>query len=151
MNKWEKLFEEFLDSIDFCLMKHKEKIYVDEEGETHEGIWSLIDRQGANWGGIEEDRFFTVVGIIDRLDIYINDSYFNDLEEELGAYNVDLEDREKPWSSSDWLNLRDDEDFYKKNKHYFDTHSFEFDVLDMMANHTDEINLENVYYMEDDE
>jgi hypothetical protein len=133
MNKWEKLFEEFLDCVDFTLMKHTDG-------------WGVHDRQGANLGDIEGDRFINASDIIERMDVYITDYFFNDLEEELEAYNVDLEGREVPWSSYDWLNLKGDREFYNKNKKYFDEHSWEFDVLDMITNHEDEINLENVHY-----
>lgn len=136
-NKWEELFEEFLDLIEFRLLK---KVNYDW------GMWSLVDLQGANLGNIEEDEFVSATGIIDRLDVYINDYFFDDLERELDAYKVDLEDREMPWSAEEWLALRDDTEFYNKNKEYFDGHPFEFDVLDMIANHTQDIDLENVYY-----
>ena len=39
-NKWEKLFEEFLDCVDFTLMKHTD-------------VWVVHDRQYANIGDIE--------------------------------------------------------------------------------------------------
>lgn len=141
-NKWEELFEEFLDLIEFKLLKRTNYDW---------GMWSLVDLQGANLGNIEEDEFVSATGIIDRLDIYINDYFFDDLERELDAYNVDLGDREVPWDAEEWLALRDDVEFYSKNKEYFDGHTFEFDVLDMIAHHTQEIDLENVFYQEENE
>lgn len=141
-NKWEKLFEEFLDLIEFSLLKRANYDW---------GMWSLVDLQGANLGNIEEDEFVSATDIIDRLDIYINDYFFDDLECELDAYNVDLGDREVPWDAEEWLALRDDVEFYNKNKEYFDGHTFEFDVLDMIAHHTQEIDLENVFYQEENE
>lgn len=137
-NKWEELFEQFMELTEFTLTKYKDG-------------WGVIDGQGANLGDIQDDRFENAADIFDRMDIYINDYFFNDLEEELEAYNVDLEGREVPWSAYEWLELKGDKEFYQKNKKYFDEHSFEFDVLDMIVNHEDEINLENVYYEEDDE
>ena len=137
-NKWEKLFEEFLECVEFTLMKHTDG-------------WGVHDGQYANLGDIQSDRFENAADIFERMDIYINDYFFNDLEEELEVYNVDLEGREVPWSADEWLELRGDMEFYKKNKKYFEEHSFEFDVLDMMVNHENEINLENIYYEEGDE
>lgn len=137
-NKWEELFEQFMELTEFTLTQYKDG-------------WGVIDGQGANLGDIQSDRFENAADIFDRMDIYINDYFFNDLEEELEAYNVDLEGREVPWNADEWLALRGDKEFYKKNKKYFDEHSFEFDVLDMIVNHEGEINLENVYYEEDDE
>lgn len=137
-NKWEELFEQFMELTEFTLTQYKDG-------------WGVIDGQGANLGDIQSDRFENAADIFDRMDIYINDYFFNDLEEELEAYNVDLEGREVPWNADEWLALRGDKEFYQKNKKYFDEHSFEFDVLDMIVNHEGEINLENVYYEEDDE
>ena len=141
-NKWEELFEEFLDLIEFKLLKKTNYDW---------GMWSLIDSQGANLGNIEEDEFVNATGIIDRLDVYINDYFFDDLERELDAYKVDLEEREVPWSAEEWLALRDDVDFYNKNKEYFDNHLFEFNVLDMIVHHTQDIDLENIYYENENE
>jgi hypothetical protein len=128
--------------------------YKDLDGndvvEEHNGVWSLWDRQGANLGDIYQDRFDSASQIIERLDIYINDYLYRDLEEELDAYEVDLEGRELPWSAETWLTLRGDKVFYGKNKRYFDEHKWEFDVLDMIAYHADEINLEECYYEEEE-
>lgn len=132
-NKWEKLFEQYMDLTEFTLIK-----YLDG--------WGVCDRQGANLGNIEGDRFENAADIFDRMEAYIEDYFFTDLENELGAYEVNMEGRELPWSDYDWLGLRNDVEFYNKNKKYFDDHGFDFDVLDMIANHADEIDLENVYY-----
>lgn len=134
-NKWEELFEQYMDLVEFTLVKYKDG-------------WGICDRQGANLGDIEEDRFENATDIFDRMDAYIEDYFFRDLEEELDAYGVELED-EAPWNATDWLRLRGDIEFYNEHKKYFDDHAFEFDVLDIIANHADDINLENVYYEED--
>lgn len=147
-NKWEKLFEDFLDTIEFGLIKHHSNKYINPYDEEYEGQWSLVDLQGANLGGIEQDRFKSAAEIVDRLDIYIKDYIFDDLEDELYYYNVDLGDREIPWSAHEWLKLRDDKEFYTKNKKFFDSHSWGIDVLQMMVNFIDEVNLENVFYEE---
>ena len=132
-NEYEKLFESFLDLTEFTLIKHKDG-------------WGLYDNQGGNLGDIEGDRFKSADEIFDRMDAYINDYFFEDLENELEAYDVDMEDREIPWTGDEWLKLKNDNEFYNKNKKYFDEHAYEFDVLDMIANHADKIDLENVYY-----
>lgn len=158
MKNYTELFEGFLDLIEFTLVKHENPVsvlkYKDLDGneviEEHVGTWSLYDRQGANLGDINEDRFDNVGQIIERLDIYINDYFYADLEDELDAYEVDLEGRELPCGAETWLSLRDDKEFYEKNQRYFDEHKWEFDVLDMIAYHTDEINLENVYHEEEE-
>lgn len=157
-NKWEELFEQWLDLTEFTLVKHKDHElilhYKDWDGnpveEVYEGTWSIYDRQGANLGNINEDRFDNAGQIFDRMDIYINDYIYRALEEELDAYQVDLENHELPWNADMWLALRDDKDFYEKNKDYFDEHKWEFDILDMIANHFDEIDLENIYHEEEE-
>lgn len=132
-NKWEELFEQYMDLTEFTLIKYSDG-------------WGICDRQGANLGDIESDRFENAADIFDRMDAYIEDYFFTDLENELDAYEVDMEDRKFPWNAYEWLRLRNDVEFYNKNKKYFDDHGFDFDVLDMIANHADEIDLENVYY-----
>lgn len=69
-----------------------------EDGELSENDWNkpllgLVDNQGANLGDIEEDRFFLnanlVSAIIERMDIYINDSVINEFEMALRERKVD--------------------------------------------------------------
>lgn len=132
-NKWESLFEDFLDDTDFKLIKHTDG-------------WGLYDRQCGNLGDIEGDRFESASDIIDRMDAYIVDYFYHDLEDELWAYNVNMDGREIPEGAQDWIDLRKDEEFCNKNQEYIENHAFEFNVLDMIANHINEINLENVEY-----
>lgn len=134
-NKWEELFEQYMDLVEFTLIKYKDG-------------WGICDRQGANFGDIEGDRFENASGIFDRMDAYIEDYFFRDLEEELDAYGIELEG-EVSWNATEWLELKGDIEFYNEHKKYFNDHAFEFNVLDMIANHADDINLENVYYEED--
>lgn len=158
-NKWEILFQEWLDLTEFSLIKHRNPEHIVEyetpDGEPdcaidYCGTWSIYDRQGANLGNINEDRFDNAGQILDRMDIYINDYIYRDLEEEFIAYEVDLENNELPWSADTWLALANNKEFYEKNKDYFDDHQWEFNALDMIANHFDEINLENIYFEEEE-
>jgi hypothetical protein len=137
-NKWESLFEDFLEVTEFTLIKHTDG-------------WGLYDRQGANLGDIAADRFEDAMDIFDRMEVYIIDYFYHDLEDELEAYEVDMDDREIPDGAQDWLELRNDEEFCKKNEEYMDNHAFEFNVLEMIANHANEINLENVCYENEEE
>lgn len=138
MNKWERLFEEFLECVEFTLVK-----YTDG--------WGVHDKQYANLGDIEDDRFKNAEDVLDRMDTYIVDYFYNDLEDELNAYEVDLEWREVPDGAAEWLLLRNDVEFVNKNKKYFDNHSWEFEVLEMIVRHVDEIDLDNIHYEEGDE
>ena len=63
------LFQDMLDLYEFDLS-------VDEENN-----WRVVDRQGANLGGIEQDKFETLASIIERMEIYHNDYIIRDLGE----------------------------------------------------------------------
>ena len=137
-NRWESLFEDFLDVTEFKLIK-----YTDG--------WGLYDRQGGNLGDIEDDRFESASDILDRMDAYIVDYFYYDLEDELEAYDVNMEGREIPEGAQDWIDLRKDEEFCNNNQGYVNNHAFEFNVLDMIVSHTDEIDLENIPYESEEE
>lgn len=131
-NKWEKLFDEWLDLTEFTLVKHIK--------ETDEGIWSLYDRQGANLGDIEDDRFDNAMQILDRMEIYIRDYIFVDLEECFEHENDNAEYvYGYPWSAEEWLKYRE----------LMPNNQYEMDLCDMIANHFEEINLENCFYEEE--
>lgn len=117
-NKWETLFDQFLSTIEFRLVKCPDG-------------WGLIDKQGANWGDIESDRFCDAATIIDRLEIYIEDSFVDDICETM--------DRS---SSEDWTKLLHDARATMTAEE-LECHSYDLDVLDMICNHPHEINLEN--------
>ena len=131
-NKWEKLFDEFLDLTEFTLVKHQN----DYNKTTDEyGHWSLIDNQDGDIGNIEGDRFESAGQIFDRMDVYIDDYIANPLEEELIKMGVD----EELYSFDDFL-------FCRK---MLPNNQWDFDVLDMICNHFEEINLENCTYKEE--
>ena len=131
-NKWEKLFDEFLDLTEFTLIKHKPNDY-----EYDPARWSLRDEQGGNLGDIESDRFINAEGILDRMDIYINDYIITDIEELAEENNIDLSD----WGS--WDELLSYRDKFPEDCWY------EFNLLNMICNHFEEINLENCTYEEE--
>ena len=93
-NKWEKLFDEFLDLTEFKLIKHQNKYnqYIDEYGH-----WSLIDLQEANLGNIQGDRFESAQEILERMTIYINDYIIADIEECLDEKNLYPENGYVDW------------------------------------------------------
>lgn len=59
------------------------EISADELGTTNALVFNLIDEQGANLGDIEDDYFYDLAGVLDRMDIYHNDYLFDDLETRL--------------------------------------------------------------------
>ncbi len=122
-NKWEKLFDEFLELTEFTLIKHQKD-------------WSLIDNQGGNIGGIEGDRFISTMQILDRMDNYIEDYIVEPLEQELFNKGIEIEENN---SLNDFL-------FFRKD---LIDNQWDFDVIDMICNHFEEINLENCNYKEE--
>lgn len=130
-NKWEKLFDEFLDLTEFRLIKHK-----GNDAKYDPWIWSIVDLQGANLGNIEGDRFSDAQGILDRMDIYINDYFIQDIEDLLEEKGIEI-----TWD--------DDYQDYIDNLRVLLPEAFwEFEVLDMICNHYSEIDLNNCYYEE---
>ena len=120
-NRWEELFGELLDLIEFRLIKYPDG-------------WGLVDRQGANLGDIESDRFDSSVTLIDRLEVYVRDYIVSDIEEDCdcGEYH-------------DWSELLE---FAKETMAPEDLERYHFDleILDMICNHPSEVNLENCFF-----
>lgn len=128
MKNYTEIFGEFLDLIEFTLIKH--------QGEN---AWSLWDRQGANLGNIEQDRFDNARQIIDRLDIYTNDYIIRAIEEYLEEDGIGLPEHYICW-----------EDLLEKRHLVGSDIAWDFDVLDMIIHHADEIKLEECDYEEEE-
>ena len=125
-NQWETLFDQFLDTVEFRLVKYSDG-------------WGLVDKQGANLGEIESDRFDDAAMILDRLDIYIGDYFVDDIRETMGE-----------GASEDWPQLLQEARTAMTPKE-LEYHRFDLDVLEMICNHPNEINLENCCYTEEEE
>ena len=123
-NKYENLFDDFLSTTDFKLVKYSDG-------------FGLVDLQGANLGDIEEDRFETAEDVFNRMDIYINDYYLNDIRELLHERNI-----EATWPFTC-------EDYLKNAKALLPEYPWDFEILDMICYHANEINLANCYYEEE--
>ena len=118
-NTYEKLFDEFLDLTEFRLLKHKD------------GTFSLEDQQCANLGDIEDDRFTSASEILDRMDIYIQDYLIEDIEDALDEESIAID--------CDWKE-------YGKYRDLIPDYRFDFDLLDMIVNHSNEVDLNNCDY-----
>ena len=118
-NTYEKLFNEFLDLTEFRLLKHKD------------GTFSLEDRQCANLGDIEDDRFASASEILDRMDIYIQDYLIRDIEDALDEKSIEID---CVWGE------------YGKYRDVIPDYKFDFDLLDMIVNHSNEVDLNNCDY-----
>lgn len=121
-NKYEKLFDDFLDLIEFSLIK------------INHNTWKLRDHQEANLGNIESEEFFSTMQIIDRLDIYINDYIIEPLIE--GFENMNYNNIPSQWSDI----------LHYGKKVLSDEYLWDLNVLDMIINHADKINLNNCVY-----
>lgn len=119
-NTYEKLFDEFLNITEFQLLKHKD------------GTFSIEDQQCANLGNIEDDRFTSASEILDRMDIYIQDYLITDIEDALDEKSIEID--------CDW------EEYGQYRKELPD-YKFDFDLLDMIINHSDKVDLNNCDYL----
>ena len=118
-NTYEKLFDEFLNITEFRLLKHKD------------GTFSLEDQQCANLGDIEDDRFASASEILDRMDVYIQDYLVVDIEDALDEESIAID--------CDW-------EEYGKYRDLIPDYRFDFDLLDMIVNHSNEVDLNNCDY-----
>ena len=118
-NTYEKLFDEFLNITEFRLLKHKD------------GTFSLEDQQCANLGDIEDDRFETASEVLDRMDVYIQDYLVVDIEDALDEESIAID--------CDWKE-------YGKYRDLIPDYRFDFDLLDMIVNHSNEVDLNNCDY-----
>lgn len=125
-NQWETLFDQLLNTVEFRLVKYSDG-------------WGLVDKQGANLGEIESDRFDDAAMILDRLDIYIGDYFVDDIRETMGE-----------GASEDWPQLLKEARTAMTPKE-LEYHRFDLDVLEMICNHPNEINLGNCCYTEEEE
>lgn len=127
-----KIFFNMLEVIDFELVKH-------EDG------YGLVDKQGGNFGDIESDRYTNASQIIDRLDIYLNDFYFDDLEEAAESeYGITFKYQPVPSSAEEWITLMDKHEEFKK------AYRHEYDVMDLIAFHAQDVDLEKVVIQSDE-
>lgn len=115
---------------EFGLLKHKTE---SDDPNAGAGLFSLEDHQCANLGDIESERFETATQILDRMDIYIQDYIVEALSDSLDGADADLLE-EDAWNGL--LKCRDK----------VSGADWDFDVLDMIINHTNEIDLENCTY-----
>ena len=118
-NTYEKLFDEFINVTEFLLLKHKD------------GTFSLEDRQRANLGNIEDDRFETASEVLDRMDVYIQDYIVVDIEDALDEESIEID--------CDWKE-------YGKYRDLIPDYRFDFDLLDMIVNHSNDVDLNNCDY-----
>ena len=118
-NTYEELFDEFLALTEFRLLKHKD------------GTFSLEDQQCANLGDIEDDRFASASEILDRMDVYIQDYLVVDIEDALDEESIAID--------CDW-------EEYGKYRDLIPDYRFDFDLLDMIVNHSNEVDLNNCDY-----
>lgn len=121
-NKWEKLFDEFMELTEFGLVKYDDN------------TWGVEDYQRANLGDIESDRFNSAIQIFDRMDIYIQDYFLRDIDDLLDEKNIEVD-----WDFTC-------EAYLNNAKDLLPDAAWDFKVLDMICNHFNEIDLNNCFY-----
>lgn len=121
MSKYEELFNEVLDIIDFELIKYKNG-------------WGLIDKQLADLGDIESERFDNVVKLVDRLEMYIEDYFVEEIR-------IEVEEL----AEMTWKEIIDTAP-NELDQQQSEAYKFNLLVLDMICNHKDEIEFENCRY-----
>ena len=95
-----------------------------------------MDKQGSPLGDIESERFENAAAIIDRTEIYAEDSIVNYLVEQI---NYVKPDTVKCRGTGEWSSLLKYRDLVPDD-------STEMDMLDMICNHYEEIDLNNCNY-----
>lgn len=123
-NKWEKLFDEFLELTEFTLVRHQND-------------WSLIDHRD-DTSDIEECRFENAMEIFWRLDGHTDYYIIGAIEDVALGKGIDISD----WGNWGWDYLLSYRDKFPQNYQWY------FDVLNMICYHDEEINLENCTYEE---
>lgn len=141
-NVWEHIFEDMLSMLDFDLVRYGR------------GYYGLSDRQGANLGGIEQCVFQTAEQIIDRLDVYIHDSIIEDLDRELDDYHIQCPSNEVLLKGNKRLEYMDCDYFLlllnwleensEEGKEFVENHRYEYDCLELITKHFEEVDLQNI-------
>lgn len=124
MNNDELVFKDIIETIEFSISKE------------HDG-YALHDSTGANLGNIESERFCSAVDILDRIDHYLNDYFFTDLEDEAESI-IQSENTEMPCSAEDWVKFMDEHEDFKNE------HSLDYKVMEFLAQPNIDIDMENV-------
>ena len=145
---YEELFDDLISECEFELVKYsgdarKSKSTWDDE--EYEGTWGVIDTQGANLGGIEDERFENAQDIMDRLSTYIHDYFLEGLEEYDFEDDALNDEASYCFDASDWLeffnkhNIKLDPDYYGEDF---------IEFLDFIVNHGKDVDLEKCHYEE---
>lgn len=140
---YEELFDDLIGEVEFKLVKYsgedrKSKSTWDEK--EYEGDWGLIDLQGANLGGIEDERFNNAKEIIDRLDTYITD-YFLGGQDGLEVSEKHQDELDTCYTNEDML------EFFKKYPEE-DKDGHIVKILDFIVNHAQDVDLEKCTFEE---
>ena len=140
---YEEMFDELIDGVEFKLVKYsgedrKSKSTWDET--EYEGDWGLIDLQGANLGGIEDERFNNAKDILERLDTYITD-YFLGGQDGLEVSEEHQDELDACYTYEDML------EFFKKYPEE-DEDGYIIKLLDFIVNHAKDVDLEKCTFEE---
>ncbi len=123
LNKREEMFVDMLDIIWFYLQRGRDK-----DGNV---CYYLMDKQHANLADIQSEQFNSAEQIIDRLEVYEYDYIINDLKECALWENISIQ-------YDTWEDIL-------KYRSLMPNNQYEFDLIDMICNHSQDIDIEKVY------
>lgn len=122
LNKWEKLFIEFLNMVEFSL-----HMRIDADGVVCYGVEDL---QHANLAGIEQDFFYSAGDVLKRMEVYENDYIVKDILECIRETGVLCE-------YNQWSDLL-------KYRSILPCNQLDFDLLEMICYHSQDISITNI-------
>ena len=123
---YNKLFLELLEVLDLELIENSDDRYIDTNKIEHNGKYSIIDLQGGNWNNIESERFSSAQDLLERLDCFIDDFIIKPIGDSLK--DIGIKSFHYDYSLLQYREKLPDQEW-------------DFKVLDMVANHTKEIDL----------
>lgn len=131
-----KVLSDMIESMDFNLDKEED------------GTFSLVDLSKTYLGGIESYEGFDEdcpSGIVERLDTFLNDYYFEDLEAAAeGIFGIDFSQPDAPTTAEEWVEFMDENEGFKE------VYLHEYEVMKLISSPEllDAINLNDVYELQ---
>ena len=84
MNREKAIIVNFLNEL---LDLYEFELWIDTNSNS-ENIFRLKDKQGANWSGIEQDEFYNLADVVERLSSPHEDYIYKSLEERKDANEI---------------------------------------------------------------
>lgn len=134
-NHYVELFNQMLNQMDMGLIKHGKNAY-----HVESAFYILSD---------ENEIIQTTQELFDRLELFIDESFADDLSREAIDYGL-LDYISHPWDAA----LEKIEQYRNgtvKEREFVKDHEWEIEVLDMLCHHLDEVNINSLDCHQSDE